>query len=185
MWWCHFRSLRENSRFKQLIEVLLETIHAFELDTGVKSKCGDCTSPAFILSKILTFVLKLFAKVSHFLCCTRCEKELSKAFSWLYFSWVAASYKTILLTHTYCHAQWKKMVLPFFPCWYFSVLNSHHLPKTEATADLLCEDHSVIQSKGFRNRKKSTKGNGQETSTLVCFSPSVFCLFVWNVCLHK
>ncbi|XP_065554946.1 breast cancer type 1 susceptibility protein isoform X3 [Lathamus discolor] len=30
------RSLRENSRFKQLIEGLLETIHAFELDTGVK-----------------------------------------------------------------------------------------------------------------------------------------------------
>ncbi|XP_064030145.1 breast cancer type 1 susceptibility protein isoform X2 [Pogoniulus pusillus] len=78
------RSLRENSRFKQLIGVLLETIHAFELDTGVK------------------------------------------------------------------------------------ILNSHHLPKTstEATADLLCEKHSVIQSKGFRNRKKSTKGNGQETCTL-------------------
>ncbi|XP_009951210.1 PREDICTED: breast cancer type 1 susceptibility protein [Leptosomus discolor] len=30
------RSLKENSRFKQLIEGLLETIHAFELDTGVK-----------------------------------------------------------------------------------------------------------------------------------------------------
>ncbi|NXG53399.1 BRCA1 protein, partial [Psilopogon haemacephalus] len=47
--------------------------------------------------------------------------------------------------------------------------NSHHLPKTsmEATAaDLLCEEHSVIQSKGFRSRKKSAKGNGQETSTL-------------------
>ncbi|NXX43540.1 BRCA1 protein, partial [Tricholaema leucomelas] len=79
------RSLRENSRFKQLIEVLLETIHAFELDTGVK------------------------------------------------------------------------------------ILSSHHLPKTsmEATAaDLLCEEHSVIQSKGFRNRKKTTKGNGQDTCTL-------------------
>ncbi|NXE24644.1 BRCA1 protein, partial [Ardeotis kori] len=30
------RSLKENSRFKQLIEGLLETIRAFELDTGVK-----------------------------------------------------------------------------------------------------------------------------------------------------
>uniref|UniRef100_A0A8C3US15 RING-type domain-containing protein n=1 Tax=Catharus ustulatus TaxID=91951 RepID=A0A8C3US15_CATUS len=29
------RSLKENSKFKQLIEGLLETIHAFELDTGV------------------------------------------------------------------------------------------------------------------------------------------------------
>ncbi|NXN13497.1 BRCA1 protein, partial [Indicator maculatus] len=79
------RSLKENSRFKQLIEALLETIHAFELDTGVK------------------------------------------------------------------------------------ILNSHHLPKTstEATAaDLLCKEHSVIQSKGFRNRKKSIRGNGQETCTL-------------------
>ncbi|NXF85459.1 BRCA1 protein, partial [Eubucco bourcierii] len=79
------RSLKENSRFKQLIEVLLETIHAFELDTGVK------------------------------------------------------------------------------------ILNSHHLPKTSTegtAADLLCEEHSVIQSRGFRNRKKSTKGNGQETCTL-------------------
>ncbi|XP_054032637.1 breast cancer type 1 susceptibility protein [Dryobates pubescens] len=79
------RSLKENSRFKQLIEALLETIHAFELDTGVK------------------------------------------------------------------------------------ILNSHDLPKTstEATAaDLLCKEHSVIQSKGFRNRKKGIKGNGQETCTL-------------------
>ncbi|NXR08163.1 BRCA1 protein, partial [Semnornis frantzii] len=78
-------SLKENSRFKQLIEVLLETIHAFELDTGVK------------------------------------------------------------------------------------ILNSHHLPKTSTegtAADLLCEEHSVIQSKGFRNRKKSSKGNGQQTCTL-------------------
>ncbi|NXI48150.1 BRCA1 protein, partial [Galbula dea] len=79
------RSLKENSRFKHLIEGLLETIHAFELDTGVK------------------------------------------------------------------------------------FLNSHHFPKTssEATAaELLCKDSSVIQSKGFRNRKKSAKENGQENCTL-------------------
>ncbi|NXT48029.1 BRCA1 protein, partial [Pluvianellus socialis] len=76
------RSLKENSRFKQLIEGLLETIHAFELDTGVK------------------------------------------------------------------------------------FLNSHHFPKTstEATAaEFLCKESSVIQSKGFRNRKKE---NGQENCTL-------------------
>ncbi|XP_063210595.1 breast cancer type 1 susceptibility protein isoform X1 [Chroicocephalus ridibundus] len=79
------RSLKENSRFKQLIEGLLETIHAFELDTGVK----------------------------------------------------------------------------------FS--NSHHFPKTstEATvAEFLCKESSVIQSKGFRNRKKNAKENGQENCTL-------------------
>ncbi|KAM9255022.1 breast cancer type 1 susceptibility protein isoform 3-T6 [Cariama cristata] len=79
------RSLKENSRFKQLIEGLLETIHAFELDTGVK------------------------------------------------------------------------------------FLNSHHFPKTstEATAaEFLCKESSVIQTKGFRNRKKSAKENGQESSTL-------------------
>ncbi|XP_068023215.1 breast cancer type 1 susceptibility protein isoform X1 [Melanerpes formicivorus] len=79
------RSLKENSRFKQLIEALLETIHAFELDTGVK------------------------------------------------------------------------------------ILNSYDLPKTSpgaTAADLLCQEHSVIQSKGFRNRKKGTRGNGQETCTL-------------------
>uniref|UniRef100_A0A8C3KAK3 RING-type E3 ubiquitin transferase n=1 Tax=Calidris pygmaea TaxID=425635 RepID=A0A8C3KAK3_9CHAR len=79
------RSLKENSRFKQLIEGLLETIHAFELDTGVK------------------------------------------------------------------------------------FLNCHHFPKTstEATAaELLCKENSVIQSKGFRNRKKSAKENGQENCTL-------------------
>uniref|UniRef100_A0A8C6N6P2 RING-type E3 ubiquitin transferase n=1 Tax=Melopsittacus undulatus TaxID=13146 RepID=A0A8C6N6P2_MELUD len=78
------RSLRENSRFKQLIEGLLETIHAFELDTGIK------------------------------------------------------------------------------------FLNSRHFPKpsTEATAaEFLCKESSVIQSKGFRNRK-STKENGQENCTL-------------------
>ncbi|NXW95337.1 BRCA1 protein, partial [Alopecoenas beccarii] len=78
------RSLKENSRFKQLIEGLLETIHAFELDTGVK------------------------------------------------------------------------------------FLNSHHIPKTstEATAaELMCKESSVVQSKGFRNRKKSAKGNGQENCT--------------------
>ncbi|NWV28855.1 BRCA1 protein, partial [Origma solitaria] len=79
------RSLKENSRFKQLIEGLLETIHAFELDTGVK------------------------------------------------------------------------------------FLKSHHFPKTstEATdAELLCKESSVIQSKGFRNRRRSTKGDGQENCNL-------------------
>ncbi|NXR88920.1 BRCA1 protein, partial [Hypocryptadius cinnamomeus] len=79
------RSLKENSRFKQLIEGLLETIHAFELDTGVK------------------------------------------------------------------------------------FLKSHHFAKTstEATAaESLCKESSVIQSKGFRNRRKSAKGNGQENFTL-------------------
>ncbi|KAM6115052.1 breast cancer type 1 susceptibility protein isoform 2-T2 [Phoenicopterus ruber ruber] len=75
------RSLKENSRFKQLIEGLLETIHAFELDTGIK------------------------------------------------------------------------------------FLNSHHFPKTSTevtAAEFLCKESSVIQSKGFRNRKKSAKENGQE-----------------------
>ncbi|NXC57823.1 BRCA1 protein, partial [Aleadryas rufinucha] len=79
------RSLKENSRFKQLIEGLLETIRAFELDTGVK------------------------------------------------------------------------------------FLKSRHFPKTptEATAaESLCKESSVIQSKGFRNRRKSAKGNGQENCTL-------------------
>ncbi|XP_056218522.1 breast cancer type 1 susceptibility protein isoform X3 [Falco biarmicus] len=79
------RSLRENARFKQLIEALLETIYAFELDTGVK------------------------------------------------------------------------------------FLNSHHVPKTstEATAtESLCKESSVIQSKVFRNRKRSAKENGQENCTL-------------------
>ncbi|XP_071433718.1 breast cancer type 1 susceptibility protein [Pithys albifrons albifrons] len=77
------RSLKENSRFKQLIEGLLETIHAFELDTGVK------------------------------------------------------------------------------------FLKSHHFPQTstEATAaEFLCKESSVIQSKGFRNRK-GAKENGQESFT--------------------
>lgn len=79
------RSLKENSRFKQLIEGLLETIRAFELDTGVK------------------------------------------------------------------------------------FLKSHRFPKTstEATAaESLCKERSVIQSKGFRNRRKSAKGNEQENFTL-------------------
>ncbi|NXS29770.1 BRCA1 protein, partial [Pomatostomus ruficeps] len=79
------RSLKENSRFKQLIEGLLETIRAFELDTGVK------------------------------------------------------------------------------------FLKSHHFPKTstEATAaEFLGKESSVIQSKGFRNRRKSAKGNEQENCTL-------------------
>ncbi|XP_009460193.1 PREDICTED: breast cancer type 1 susceptibility protein [Nipponia nippon] len=79
------RSLKENSRFKQLIEGLLETIHAFELDTGVK------------------------------------------------------------------------------------FLSSHHFHKTstEATAaEFPCKESSVIQSKGFRNRKKSAKENGQGNCTL-------------------
>ncbi|NWH90979.1 BRCA1 protein, partial [Aegithalos caudatus] len=79
------RSLKENSRFKELIEGLLETIRAFELDTGVK-----------------------FVK-------------------------------------------------------------SHHFPKTsmEATvAESQCKESSVIQSKGFRRRRKSAKGDGQENCTL-------------------
>ncbi|NXN28679.1 BRCA1 protein, partial [Nycticryphes semicollaris] len=79
------RSLKENSRFKQLIEGLLETIHAFELDTGVK----------------------------------------------------------------------------FF--------NHHHFPKTSTeaiAAELPCRESSVIQSKGFRNRKKNAQENGQENCTL-------------------
>ncbi|NWY05618.1 BRCA1 protein, partial [Nothoprocta ornata] len=79
------RSLQENSRFKQLIEGLLETIHAFELDTGVK------------------------------------------------------------------------------------FLNSHHFSKasTEGNAsEGLCKETSVIQSRGFRNRKKRAKENTQETFTL-------------------
>ncbi|NWW77477.1 BRCA1 protein, partial [Climacteris rufus] len=79
------RSLKENSRFKQLIEGLLETIHAFELDTGVK------------------------------------------------------------------------------------FLKSHHFPKTSTeapAAESLGKESSVIQSKGFRNRRKSAEGNGQENCTL-------------------
>ncbi|NWV46964.1 BRCA1 protein, partial [Daphoenositta chrysoptera] len=79
------RSLKENSRFKQLIEGLLETIRAFELDTGVK------------------------------------------------------------------------------------FLKNHHFPKTSteaAAAESLCKESSVIQSKGFRNRRKSAKRNGQENCTL-------------------
>ncbi|NXB05700.1 BRCA1 protein, partial [Cnemophilus loriae] len=79
------RSLKENSRFKQLIEGLLETIRAFELDTGVK------------------------------------------------------------------------------------LLKSHRFPKTstESTAaESLCKESSVIQSKGFRNRRKSVKENEQENLTL-------------------
>ncbi|XP_027558104.1 breast cancer type 1 susceptibility protein isoform X2 [Neopelma chrysocephalum] len=79
------RSLKENSRFKQLIEGLVETIHAFELDTGVK------------------------------------------------------------------------------------FLKNHHIRKTPteaSAAELLCKESSVIQSKGFRNRRKSAKENGQENTTL-------------------
>ncbi|NWR10507.1 BRCA1 protein, partial [Paradoxornis webbianus] len=79
------RSLKENSRFKQLIEGLLETIRAFELDTGVK------------------------------------------------------------------------------------FLKSHRFPKTSTEAppaESLCKESSVIQSKGFRNRRKSAKENGQENLTL-------------------
>ncbi|NWX64429.1 BRCA1 protein, partial [Promerops cafer] len=79
------RSLKENSRFKQLIEGVLETVRAFELDTGVK------------------------------------------------------------------------------------FLKSHHFPKTSTgatAAGSLCKESSVIQSKGFRNRRESAKGNGQENFTL-------------------
>ncbi|KAM6399468.1 breast cancer type 1 susceptibility protein [Rhynochetos jubatus] len=79
------RSLKENSRFKQLVEGLLETIRAFELDTGI------------------------------------------------------------------------------------NLLNSHRFPKApaEATApEFLCKESSVIQSKGFRNRRKSAKDNGQENCTV-------------------
>ncbi|KAM8795375.1 breast cancer type 1 susceptibility protein [Eudromia elegans] len=79
------RSLQENSRFKQLIEGLLETIHAFELDTGVK------------------------------------------------------------------------------------FLNSHHFSKASieaSAAEALCKESSIIQSRGFRNRKKRAKENTQEIFTL-------------------
>ncbi|OXB71102.1 UNVERIFIED_CONTAM: hypothetical protein H355_015875 [Colinus virginianus] len=79
------RSLKENSRFKQLIEGLLEAISAFELDTGVK------------------------------------------------------------------------------------FLSSHRFPKTSieaATSELLCNNGSVIQSKGFRNRKRTAKENGQDSYAL-------------------
>ncbi|NWT05068.1 BRCA1 protein, partial [Mionectes macconnelli] len=79
------RSLKENSRFKQLIEGLLDTIHAFELDTGVK------------------------------------------------------------------------------------FLRSHHIHKTSTeapAAEFLCKESSVIQSKGFRNRRTSAEENGQEDFTL-------------------
>ncbi|NXC42236.1 BRCA1 protein, partial [Penelope pileata] len=79
------RSLKENSRFKQLIEGLLEAISAFELDTGVK------------------------------------------------------------------------------------FLSNNHLPKTSTEASAsehLGSKSSVIQSKGFRNRKRSAKENGQENFTL-------------------
>ncbi|XP_027751794.1 breast cancer type 1 susceptibility protein isoform X2 [Empidonax traillii] len=78
------RSLKENSRFKQVIEGLLETIHAFELDTGVK------------------------------------------------------------------------------------FLKSHQIHKTstETTAtEFLGKESSVVQSKGFRNRRKSAEENGQENLT--------------------
>ncbi|KAL2295220.1 hypothetical protein Nmel_018381, partial [Mimus melanotis] len=79
------RSLKENSKFKQLIEGLLETIHAFELDTGVK------------------------------------------------------------------------------------FLKSHRFPQTsteDTAAESLGKESSVIQSKGFRSRRKSAKNNGQENFTL-------------------
>ncbi|XP_010222302.1 PREDICTED: breast cancer type 1 susceptibility protein [Tinamus guttatus] len=79
------RSLQENSRFKQLIEGLLETIHAFELDTGVK------------------------------------------------------------------------------------FLNSHHFSKASIevnSAKAMCKESSIIQSRGFRNRKARAKENTQETFTL-------------------
>ncbi|XP_021233931.1 breast cancer type 1 susceptibility protein isoform X3 [Numida meleagris] len=79
------RSLKENSRFKQLVEGLLEAISAFELDTGIK------------------------------------------------------------------------------------FLSNHRFLKTSteaATAELLCNNSSVIQSKGFRNRKRSAKENGQDNYTL-------------------
>ncbi|XP_051496145.1 breast cancer type 1 susceptibility protein isoform X5 [Apus apus] len=79
------RSLKENSRFKQLTEGLLEIIRAFELDTGVK------------------------------------------------------------------------------------FLNCHHFPKASpgaTAAESISKESSVIQSKGFRKRKKSAKENGQENCTL-------------------
>ncbi|XP_050183538.1 breast cancer type 1 susceptibility protein isoform X2 [Myiozetetes cayanensis] len=79
------RSLKENSRFKQLIEGVLETIHAFELDTGVK------------------------------------------------------------------------------------FLKSHQIHKTstEATAaEFVGKESSVVQSRGFRNRRKGAEENGQENFTL-------------------
>uniref|UniRef100_A0A8C5X409 RING-type E3 ubiquitin transferase n=1 Tax=Malurus cyaneus samueli TaxID=2593467 RepID=A0A8C5X409_9PASS len=97
------RSLRENSRFKQLIEGLLETIRAFELDTGVK------------------------------------------------------------------------------------FLKSHDFPKTsveDTASEFLCKESSVIQSKGFRNRRTSAKG--QENCTLVTVLSHFHGLFknVFGMCIH-
>ncbi|XP_019355858.1 breast cancer type 1 susceptibility protein isoform X3 [Alligator mississippiensis] len=79
------RSLQENSRFKQLIEGLLKTIHAFELDSGVKF-------------------------LNH--------QDFSKK------------------------------------------------PIETNSADTLHKESCVIQSKGYRNRQKKVKENGQENLTL-------------------
>ncbi|XP_019406054.1 PREDICTED: breast cancer type 1 susceptibility protein [Crocodylus porosus] len=79
------RSLQENSRFKQLIEGLLKTIHAFELDAGVKF-------------------------LNH--------QDFSKK------------------------------------------------PIETSSADTLHKESCVIQSKGYRNRQKKVKENGQENLTL-------------------
>uniref|UniRef100_A0A7M4ELS9 RING-type E3 ubiquitin transferase n=1 Tax=Crocodylus porosus TaxID=8502 RepID=A0A7M4ELS9_CROPO len=96
------RSLQENSRFKQLIEGLLKTIHAFELDAGVKF-------------------------LNH--------QDFSKK------------------------------------------------PIETSSADTLHKESCVIQSKGYRNRQKKVKENGQENLTLVtfCLSPCFLPSTTWNI----
>lgn len=104
----------------------------------------------------------------------------------------SALFKTVqLIYNTCCHAQCKEIFLLFISYCHFSVLNSRHFPKpsTEATAaEFPCKEGSVIQSKGFRNRK-STKENGQENCTLVLFFFTHFFVdfivfYLECVCVH-